>query len=55
MSGKSLHVDRALEFYGEESIDPAEGAVLAREAYENLFSEPAGDYLRALVDSFQTV
>jgi hypothetical protein len=52
---KSLHVDRALEFLGEESIDPAEGAAIAREAYENLFSEPAGDYLWALVGSFQTV
>ena len=52
---KSLHVDRALEFLGEESIDPAERAAIARETYENLFAEPAGDYLRALVDSFQTV
>ena len=52
---KSLYVDRALEFLGEESIDPTEGAAMAREAYENLFAEPAGDYLTALVDSFQTV
>ena len=50
---KSLYVDKALEFLGEESIDPAEGATIAREAYENLFAEPAGDYLTALVDSFQ--
>jgi hypothetical protein len=52
---KSLYVDKALEFLGEESIDPAESTALAREAYENLFAEPAGDYLAALVDSFQTV
>ena len=52
---RSLYVDKALEYLGEESIDPAEGAALAREAYENLFSEPVGDYLTALVDSFQTV
>ena len=52
---KSLYVDKALEFLGEESIDPAESTALAREAYENLFAEPAGDYLTALVDSFQTV
>ena len=51
---KSLHVDRALEFFGEESIDPAEGAVLAREAYENLFSEPADQYLVNMVDIFRT-
>ena len=51
---ESLDVDDALEFFGEESIDPAEGAALAREAYENLFSEPAGDYLTNLVDAFQT-
>jgi hypothetical protein len=47
-------VDRALEFFGEESIDPAEGAVLAREAYENLFSEPADQYLVNMVDIFRT-
>ena len=51
---KSLHVDRALEFLGEESIDPAEGAVLAREAYKNLFSEPADQYLTNMVDTFLT-
>ena len=43
---------KALEFHGEESIDPAEGAAIAREAYENLFSEPMGDYLTNLVSSF---
>ena len=50
---KSLYVDRAVEFLGEESIDPAEGAAIARETYENLFAEPAGDYLTALVDLFK--
>ena len=49
---KSLHVDRALEFLGEESIDPAEGATIARETYENLFAEPAGDHLTNLVSLF---
>ena len=49
---KSLRVDRALEFFGEESIDPAEGVAIAREAYVNLFSEPMGDYLTNLVSSF---
>ena len=52
---KSLHVDRALKFFGEESTDPAEGAAIAREAYENLFSEPMGDYLTDLVSAFDTV
>ena len=51
---KSLYVDRALVFLGEESIDPAEGAVLAREAYKNLFSEPADQYLTNMVDTFLT-
>ena len=49
---KSLHVGKALEFHGEESIDPVEGGAVAREAYENLFSEPVGDYLTNLVSSF---
>ena len=49
---KSLHVDRALEFFSEESIDPAEGVAIAREAYENLFSEPMEDYLTIIVNSF---
>ena len=49
---KSLHVDRALEFLCEESIDPTEGAAIARETYENLFAEPAGDYLTNLVSLF---
>lgn len=49
---KSLYVDKALEFLGEETINPAEGAAIAREAYENLFSEPVGDYLTNLVGSF---
>ena len=49
---KSLHVDRALEFLDEESIDPAEGATIARETYENLFAEPAGDHLTNLVSLF---
>ena len=48
---KSLHVDKALEFHGEESIDPAEGATMAREAYENLFSEFEDHYLSNLVDA----
>ena len=52
---KSLYVDRALEFLGEESIDPVEGGAMAREAYENLFSEPMGDYLTNLVSAFDTV
>lgn len=51
---KSLYVDRALEFLGEESFDPAENAERAMEAYENLFSEPMGDYLTNLVNEFQT-
>lgn len=51
---KSLYVDRALGFLGEESIDPAEGDVLAREAYKNLFSEPADQYLTNMVDTFLT-
>ena len=50
---ESLDVDDALEFFGEESIDPAEGAARAQEAYENLFSELAGEYLTSLVDAFQ--
>jgi len=45
-------VDKALEFHSEESIDPAEGATIAREAYENLFSEPADQYLANMVDTF---
>ena len=49
---KSLHVDKALEFHGEESIDPAEGVAIAREAYENLFSEHAGGYLTSLLDAY---
>lgn len=51
---ESLDVDDALEFFGKESIDPAEIAARAQEAYENLFSEPAADYLTNLVDAFQT-
>ena len=51
---RSLYVDKALEYLGEESIDPAEGATIAREAYENLFSEPVGDYLVSLVNAFET-
>lgn len=51
---ESLDVDDVLEFFGEESIDPDEGGSMAREAYENLFSEPAGDYLTNLVNEFQT-
>ena len=46
-------MDDALEFFGEESIDPAEGAAMAREAYENLFSEPADRYLSNLLNDFQ--
>ena len=51
---ESLDVDDALEFFGEDFIDPAEGAARVQEAYENLFSEAAGDYLTNLVDAFQT-
>ena len=51
---ESLDVDDALEFFGEESIDPTEGASVAREAYENLFSGPMVDYLSGLVDTYQT-
>ena len=49
---ESLDVDDALEFFGEESLDPAEGTAMAREAYENLFSEPMGDYLTNLINLF---
>lgn len=49
---ESLDVDDALEFFGEETIDPAENTFRAQEAYENLFSESAGDYLTNLVSSF---
>lgn len=49
---ESLDVDDALEFFGEETIDPADGATMAQEAYENLFSEPAEEYLASLVDTF---
>ena len=49
---KSLYGNKALQFHGEESIDLAEGAAIAREAYVNLFSEPMGDYLTNLVSSF---
>lgn len=49
---ESLDVDDAQEFFGEDSIDPAEGVALAQEAYENLFSEPAGEYLSGLVGLF---
>lgn len=45
---KSLYKDRALESLGEESIDPAEGTAMAREAYGNLFSEYLGGYLMNL-------
>ena len=50
---ESLDVDDALEFFGEESFDPAEGVIMAREAYGNLFSESAGEYLASLVDAFE--
>ena len=50
---ESLDVDDALEFFGEESIDPEEGGVMAREAYEKLFSEPTGEYLASLLDAYQ--
>ena len=49
---ESLDVDDALAFFGEESIDPAEGAALAREAYDNLFSEHTGGYLTSLLDAY---
>jgi hypothetical protein len=45
-------VDRALEFFGEESIDPAEGATKVREVYAKLFSESAGNYMTNLVNAF---
>ncbi len=51
---ESPDVEDALEYFGEESFDPAEGASMAREAYKNLFSEFAGEYLASLVDEFQT-
>ena len=51
---ESLDADDALEFFGEESFDPAEVMTMAREAYENLFSESEGEYLASLVDGRQT-
>ena len=49
---KSLYKDKALEFLGEESIDPVKGVAMARNTYEKMFSESEGDYLTNLVNGF---
>lgn len=51
---ESLDVDEALKYLGELTVDPKIRKVEAEAAYENLFSEPADQYLASLVDDFQT-
>ena len=51
---ESLDVDEALAYLGELTIDPKIRDAEAALAYDDLFSEPADQYLANMVDTFWT-